>query len=322
MFSLNKIKTFSVLFLCFVLRALESAPLSPWLCDEIEAISTIQATQKPMIIAFLGDGWCPWSNKFAQEILDKPEFFEALKKDAVLLHVPLKQNMSTHLQELLHVDRPATLLITDSNGEEIGRFGFLPIAPKDYARRILHLIRCFNEIKAFMDSPPLQYDEEAYQLIYRKSQKLSTPFYKKKIIQMGIEKGNSSFFLLEKYCTLLEVLSPKHVLVKSLRQEILKKEPEMQLDLAMIEFQKLGAAVRLGEDLKTSIEPLLAYVKQFGGKNKEGVSRAEIAMAQYLFMKNDTDGALIHAEKAYAAGAGRVKAEAKSLISHLKALKQ
>ena len=65
-----------------------------WNEDYARAYNMSQVTEKPMLIAFVGSDWCPWSQKLAREILEDPEFLSEMQKEMILLWIDFPERLS------------------------------------------------------------------------------------------------------------------------------------------------------------------------------------------------------------------------------------
>ncbi|MBY0528598.1 MAG: thioredoxin family protein [Rhabdochlamydiaceae bacterium] len=297
--------------------------LPGWMTDELSALQRAQQEKKPLVVAFLGDGWCPWSEKWAQEMLGKTEFVELLDGHAVLLHVAMAQDnpgRMSEIREKYQVYHCPQMIAYAKDGEEIGRIEYAPMDPKQYATQIFQLIGQFNEIRSYIDHPEETNDIEQLQRLYQNAQKLSSSFYKDKLLQLGLERDSGTFFLLEKYGTLIRQLKLKNPLVQQMRKKVLERDPKnahgTHLSLAILEFEKLSRALKSKESPDKAAIPLVSYLQKYGKKDKENLWKVELMLAHFYFSKNRIDTALSHAKVSHERAPDAAKGEIADLIEY------
>ncbi len=307
----------------FAETSLVQMALPGWLTDEKLALQQAQEEKKPLVIAFLGDGWCPWSDKWAQEMLGKEEFIELFKGHAVLLHLAMTQDNPRRMGEIrekYQVYHCPQMIAYAGDGEEIGRIEYAPMEPKQYATQVFELIGQFNEIRTFIDHPEDAKDAEEVQRLYHNAQKLSSSFYKEKLLQIGLERDAGTFFLLEKYATLIHQLKLKNPLVQQMRKKVLDRDPKnlqgTHLSLAILEFEKLSRTLKSKESPDKATMPLVTYLQKYGTKDRENIWKVELMLAQFYFSKNRIDAALAHAKISHRSAPEGAKNEIADLIEY------
>jgi protein disulfide-isomerase len=304
-----------------------SVPLSPvWTHELDKAFLQAQEEQKVLIVAFLGDGWCPWAEKIKNEVLNAPEFLNSLKGVALCAAVGLDEEESEHnreMRDIFHIDQSPTIVLFDYSQEEIARLGFLPLSAKDFAAQVLELAQNFEEVISFLKNPKSVGSEERIAQLYLNAKKLSSKSYLDQIMQIGLKKEKGSFFILEKYAQVLEKSKFKSEAVQKLRKELIDKDPDnqmgTQLKMAVLEFQKLGAKVKGKRSIYKAVSPLVGYAEKFGKGDRENLWKVEMMIAQFFFTKNEREQALIHAKASLQAAPENVKAEVKDLVDYITA---
>ncbi len=286
--------------------SLDTLHLPGWRTDEAEALKTAQEVKKPLVIAFLGNGWCPWSEKLATEMLGNKEFVGAISERAILLHLPMTQERSHEAEAMRHkyqVYHCPQVIAYAEDGEEIGRIEYTPVSAVEYAHNLLHLITQFHAVRALIDHPQNDRDIEQLVKLYESAKYFSAPFYKEKLLEIGLANDPGSFFILEKYATLLHKYKLKNPLVQQMRKKVMERDPKNQrgvhLDLAVLEFQKLATALKSKESPDKAVAPLVQYLKTFGKKDRENTWKVELMIAQYYYSKNKTEDALKHARASF-----------------------
>lgn len=303
----------------------QSIPLSPIWSQELDkAFLQAQEEQKILIVAFLGDGWCPWAEKIKNDVLNAPEFLKSLKGVALCAAVSLDEEESERnkeLREIFHIDQSPTIVLFDYSQEEIARLGFLPLSAKDFAAQVLALAQDFEEVIAFLKNPKAATSEERITQLYLNAKKLSSKSYLDQLMQIGLKKEKGSFFILEKYAQVLEKSKFKSEAVQKLRKELMDKDPDnrmgTQLKMAVLEFQKLGAKVKGKRSIYKAVSPLVHFAEKFGKNDQENLWKVEMMIAQFLFTKNEREQALVHAKASLQAAPENVKPEVKDVVDYM-----
>ena len=86
---------------------------------------------KPLLLAFVGSDWCPWSQKLEKEILTDPDFIKPLKENFVLVWLEFTEDSlasssfkgdNWYLKENYNIQELPTLLLLSQEGEVIATF--------------------------------------------------------------------------------------------------------------------------------------------------------------------------------------------------------
>ncbi len=302
-----------------------SISLSPiWSHDLNKALFQAQEEHKVLVVAFLGNAWCPWAEKLKGDVLNSPQFFNRLKGIAHCAVVSLDEEDSEHnkqMRNIFHIEQSPTIVLFDYSQEEIARLGFLPLSGQDYAGRVIELVENFEEVIAFLKNPKAVSSEEKMARIYLNAKKLSSQSYCDQILQIGLKKEKGSFFILEKYAALLEKFKFNSEVVQKTRKELINKDPDnergTQLKMAILEFQKLGFKVKGRKSIYRAVFPLVDYVHKFGKNDPENLWKIEMMIAQFFFTKNEREQALAHAQASLQAAPEKVKGEVKDVVDYI-----
>ncbi|MFZ4772809.1 MAG: thioredoxin family protein [Chlamydiia bacterium] len=122
------------LFLIIFSKAL-SAKVPPLEAMEEKAIKE----KKPLMIFFLGSGWCHWCDEMKRKILSKPDFIRNVEKNFIVIEVDFprdggKRKNEAAYKKRFEVGRYPTLVIYDPKTEKIFKeSGFKHMAPAEYA---------------------------------------------------------------------------------------------------------------------------------------------------------------------------------------------
>lgn len=119
--------------------------------DWEEAVEKAVLSTRPLVVAFMGEGWSMTSNRFYKEVLLSESFREFASENLILCTVPsrrkpkLTKEEIAHLQALvIHFDIQSwpTIIICNPDGTEILRHGYKDLSGAEYVallRRILPL---------------------------------------------------------------------------------------------------------------------------------------------------------------------------------------
>ncbi len=286
---------------------------SHWMSDYAKAEKLAQVTGKPLLLAFVGSDWCPWSTKIQTEILCNPEFAAALREEVifVLVDFPEKNKISLELKtqnqglkNRYGVQELPTLVLVDHLGDVIVKMGYLPLDAQSLAAHLRSSLEDFIQLKSVLGAPNLVcLQGKELENLYQKASHLDYRAVKERLMEVGLKSDRSIFFLLERYEELLVNGKLKDPEVQKLRREIVLSDPSnsqgTHFKLAMAEFNNLSQRLKKKENPHRAIAPLTEYLRQFGSKDRENVWKVEMVIAQYLFSKNFATEALQHARNSY-----------------------
>lgn len=304
----------------------ETPPLASVWSEDFEGMFTLaQKEQKVLVVAFLGQPWCPWSEKLKRDVLNSPDFLEQIQEIAYCAFVNIEEEETEHnrhLRDVFHVRQSPTLIIFDYSQEEIARLHFLPLSAQEYGGQVVQCVQDFEEVICLLKNPSSIASEEKLQKIYENAKKLSSQSYRDQILQIGLKREKGSFFLLEKYAELLETAGFKSPLAHKLRKEIVERDPDnvygTQLKMAILEFQQLGSKSKGKNRVYKAIAPLIHYVERFGERDPDNLWKVEMMIAQFLFTKNERPMALAHAQASLEAAPESIKDEIRDTVDYLK----
>jgi len=287
-----------------------------------QALALAQTEQKPLLIAFVGEGWCPWSDKILQETLLQAEFQQALKDAAIFARVNFPYtgacSESEKLKEKYNICQLPTLVLASPKEEEIAKVGYLPLKPTGFAVHLERILDGYNKLVARMDKIDLdQLPIEEVRHLYRESCLYNLAKFKSVLLAAGLLQDTSPFFLLEKYAELSKV-EPKKA--KQVRTQIDQLDPEnkqgAQLQLAVIDF---NARAETSDDSQKVLKPLKKYLKKFGTQDIANVWRVHMMIAQYLFYKReDKTQTFAAAEAAIESAPKEAKSELRDFLNYMK----
>jgi thioredoxin-related protein len=115
-----------------------SAKIDPLEIYEERSISE----KKPLLIFFLGSGWCHWCDEMKKHILTKRDFLRNVEKDFILVEVDFPRGAGRNKNEQefkkrFGVGRYPTVVIWDPKSEKFFKeSGYRDLTPQEYAIRL------------------------------------------------------------------------------------------------------------------------------------------------------------------------------------------
>lgn len=134
----GSLRIFSFIFTLFALVGSLTAKVES--IDFYEKLSISE--KKPLMIFFLGTGWCHWCDEMKQQILTKRDFITNVEHDFILVTVDFPRGVTTKknaqdLKRRFAISRYPTVVIWDPKNEKLFKeTGYRDIGPKNYAYRL------------------------------------------------------------------------------------------------------------------------------------------------------------------------------------------
>lgn len=305
--------------------------LKGWLNDFSEAQKQAVEKEQPILIAFLGPSWCPWSDQLESEILVDQTFLASLQKEVVFLKVDIPEDFNREgentlpyqqLKNKYHVDECPTLVLVGASGQEIAKLNYLPLESREFAGYIKEILADFHQVNLHAQKKSLHKLEAGeLQSLYVKAGRLADTTFKKVLLHQGLKEDKGSYFLLEQYGHLLAEGHFKSPKLSKIRNKILARDPKNKqgtlLKLAIMDFEALSSSVPKVAKSEKAIKPLLEYLKKFGKQDTENSWRVEMMISQYFFGKNQIEEALKHAQASLEMAPPSLKEEIHQSIDYL-----
>jgi len=238
---------------------------------------------EPKVVGIFGGGSCSWSQELREDVWETPSF------QALLTAAHIKKE-----EQIASQNEPETpmLVLYSSQGEEIGRLGFLVIPSEKYVSLFQEMISihelCQNVDKLSL-SQLLQF--------YRKCQVLNMKACEEKILTAGLAMDTGTDFLLEQYAK----VSKKHYKQsQKIKAEIRARRPNsapIEWQLALLDFQGRIEKLREVDDI---VKPLQRYLSRYGDQDKDNRWRCHLILAEFYKDKDLIDKAKFHAQLAIA----------------------
>lgn len=315
-----------LLLAAFALEAKEVSSNIAWMDNFDAAAAAAKSQKKPLLLFFTGSDWCPWCKKINNEVFLDKEFAKEVGGDFifVLIDFPSKGRQSAELinqNQLLKTNYDVqgfpTIILLDPNLGLISRLGYLPIGGKNYADHLRKIIDQFTALQQeFEGTPTAKTLEELYYI----SKELGCPYWEEKIFQRGLKTDPGPFFLLERYCKLVDEGKIDSEEAREIRMEIESRDPRnlkgSLFRLAILEFQARSAEDGLDPEL--AVAPLLKYLEHYGRKDKENGWRVEMMIAQFLFTRGLPQKALKHARACFKIAPDAVRKDISDSIAYIR----
>ena len=116
--------------------------------EAAQAVAEVEG--KDLFVYFAGSDWCGWCDRFHKEILTTSRFESYLDENfvPVLIDFPREIEQSEELEadnqvlaRRLGVQGFPTIVLMDSEGNELGRLGYLPGGPNNYIAQVRSVVR-------------------------------------------------------------------------------------------------------------------------------------------------------------------------------------
>lgn len=110
-----------------------------WLTDHAKALEKAKTENKPLVMNFTGSDWCSWCIKLEKEVFATSPFKSYAEKNLVLLKLDFprrhalpaaEQKQNEALAEKYGIRGFPTIVVLNSEGDQIGQLGYRPGGPK------------------------------------------------------------------------------------------------------------------------------------------------------------------------------------------------
>jgi thioredoxin-related protein len=301
-----------------------------WHDDLDKALKLAASKQRPLLLAFVGSSWCPWSEKLEEEVLSEAAFTSALSQDFLLVRVELPENYSQFTADSLpnlkyvekyQVKECPSLVIVQPNGKKVADVQYLSLAANDFAKQVKDLFYDFRLVEMMTEKSRLkELRGEEVKTLYSKAGRLADDTFKRAALRAGLKVDKSPFFLLKKYENLALEGKLSRRMARKLKLKIASADPVnkegSQRQLALVDFRLLSEEGK--KPTQQVILPLVSYLEKYGDKDRENSWQLEMMISKYLFGKDEIEGALAHARSSYREAPESEKEEIASSIEYLK----
>lgn len=280
-----------------------------WLTNYEDASIKAKREKKAILLFFTGSDWCGWCHKLENEALETTDFSDAVGDQFVFVVVdfPLKTSLdqsttaqNKDLQKRYDVKGFPTVVLLDENGQLIGTTGYKPGGGKAYADHLKKMAEQFKSYKQKVSKlSPSNTDAKELESLYGKAIELCRKDDIDRIVKLGMQQKNNSFFMLARYRQLAdegEIHSPES---EKIRETLLVEEPSFAYELALLEFESLSREVNDSHYApEIAAAPLLKYIEGFS--DADHIWQLDMIIAQVFLEKERIKEALKHAKAAHA----------------------
>lgn len=120
-----------------------------WIDNTEEVLKLAKEQNKAILIDFTGSDWCGWCIRLKKEVFNTPEF-EAFAKEHLILQVadfpnrkPISdavKQQNRALAQKYGIEGFPTLIILNSDGQQVGRMGYMPGGPAPFIAELQKVI--------------------------------------------------------------------------------------------------------------------------------------------------------------------------------------
>lgn len=307
----------------FFLFAFSFAHCDLWYSNLEDALSDAKKNDKIVGLYFSESDYCPWCQKFEKEILSDEKFIRSVSPYLILVLIDFPNHKKMDEEQLKKneklknkyaIEGFPTLVLLDSNQDEITEIGYLPITPEKYAENIIKIIKEYQEL---IHTNFEKLSSGQLKNIYEKAKTLGYGRFQRKCLDRGLKSSDNYFFCLEKYASLLKQNQLDQAVKLKKRMQYLDPNniKKIHLKIALVDFENLVEKKDLNPE--KVIEPLVEYIQKFGKKDKDHW-RLEMMISQYLSSKGKLKLALAHARESYKSAPSIIKKDLAKTILYLK----
>lgn len=322
----------TALCLCPALQASPTPPSINWHTNYEAAISSAKESCKPLLLFVTGSDWCGWCMKLEQEVLETEEFYNQAADRFVFMKVdfPLYKTIAKEivaqnkaLQSRYHIHNFPTIILLDSNQQQIGQTGYQPCSAKCYAQHLIGMVEEYSDYRAKIKQlGHLELSSEDLKKLYHIAQQLDLQHEVCSILKEGMESKQREFFALERYRFLAEEGQIHSKEAAQLRRFLLEQDPDnhkqTHYNVAIIEFETFLAEMeKENYAAELAVAPLVSYIEKFGGKDAENVWRLHLIISQVFLDKDKLDKALYYAQSSLNAAPVAVKIQIARAIENI-----
>lgn len=236
---------------------------------------TLDLFATPTVVGIFGGETCPWSKQLQEEIWSHPGFQRVLQEG------DLKQEVRKASSQ--ESETPVLILVS-SEGEELGRVGYLLVPPEKYGQLFLEMLQ-IEKISRHLTG--LNVDQLL--TLYKKCQILNMYRCSEKILKVGLEQDPGVDFLVEQYIKICKDHPRK---ARKVKKEIRRRKPQT----AHVEWQMAVAIFEAYQKAK----PLEKYLRRFGDQDLDSRWKCHLILAESYKERSQTDRASYHLKEAIA----------------------
>ncbi|MCF7851665.1 MAG: thioredoxin family protein [Simkaniaceae bacterium] len=212
----------------------------------------MKAYQKPALLCFLSTDECPWSKRLFDEVFNQPAFYELVGNEFIFVIADFasikqqsKREIETNyaLKEQFQIDSFPTLVMLNSEGEEIKRLSFPSKGRDEFAEKLKWVYEEYLSLVDLKDRLLTKPVMEDLIKAYQRALSLNTPILIQHFLDAGLKQKKNGFFLVEKYTAYIQEGKRDSEEAIKLRRKILRlKGDELanaKMRIAILDFQVL-----------------------------------------------------------------------------------
>jgi protein disulfide-isomerase len=309
-----------------------------WQTNYEKAVTESKEKGVPLLMFFTGSDWCSWCNKLESEVLDTPQFKDAVGSKFVFLKVdkPAYRTLDAQtkaqneqLQKKYDITGWPTIILFDTQKlQVIGKTGYQRGGAQNYASHLLKMVSDYNAYKQKTSQIDSQKHSGAeLKKLYAKAKELDIYTDINRILKAGLASEEKLFFQLERYRFLVEEGSLRDPEAQLLRKELLAADPtnarKLPYQVAIIDFELLSLeAGKEGYSPDITVAPLVSYIEQFGMQDPENLWRLEMIISQVYLDHDKMSQALKYAQSSHEAAPATIQPEIAKAIRNIQVVAQ
>lgn len=305
-----------------------------WTTNYEQALSASKTSNKPVLLFFTGSDWCGWCKRLDQEALNTPEFAKAAGDKFIFVKIdfpfsnPLPADQTAHnkaLQTRFDIRGFPTIVLLDSNEQQIGVTGYRPGGGAAYADHLLKMVQDYSAYKqkvGLLEKQPLS--SEDLRGLYAKCRELNRTEDLNRIVTLGMKGSDPRFFLLEKYRLLADegLIHDKEAI--EIKKQLVALDPTnaylTHYDVASIDFEAYSQEMEKDNTSpELAVEPFVTYIQKFGKQDPEHLWRLQMIISQVFMDKNNLPEALKYAQASLQAAPPAIKPDISVAIKNIQA---
>jgi len=289
---------FMTLFAC---TGLEAASVK-WYDDYSKAEQVAAQESKPMVLLFTGSDWCGWCVRLKEDILDTPQFAQAVGNDFIFVYVdfPAQTTLpdeiaaqNRDLRTKFNVQAFPTIVVLNAKGDKLGQASFNGSeSPQEFANKLKSIAGDANGLQnAVSNLDTLELSDGELKELYLKAKALERPDFAARLLERGVRQSDGTYFLAEKYRALVADGKGLSEEGREVRSELLARDRHNTDGyvrmVAVLDFQQRAEDRTLA--VERVIEPLERYLERFGSSDPSGRWRIQMTLAQFLASRGERE---------------------------------
>jgi len=300
-----------------------------WAPTYEQAVERSKKESKPLFLYFTGSDWCGWCIKMDKEILENEEFANLVGDKFVFYAVdfpiyvkldPKIEQQNDKLKENYKIQGFPTIILVSPNGKPFATLNYREGGGKSYGDYLVKILAEQHQFENEFKNAPQQ-TTAVLQKHYERACHLGLDEEKHALLQVGLTRNDSPFFLKEQYRELLSQNKVGDAKTKAIREKLLAMDPEnkqhVQYDVAILDFEALSKKLPEMPNANAVIAPLKEYLNRFGAKDEKHRWKIEMTIYQVLLSKNQMKEALEYAKASQSHAPARHKVDIAKAVNEI-----